>query len=111
MLAAAQAQHGSTPDIAGRDRANPTSLILSGAMLLDWHGEKRNLGRYREAAAADATLVDPTKRTADLGGPLDATLVDPTKRTADLGGPLGTKAFAAAVLEHLDSPPGATDIS
>lgn len=98
MLAAAQAQHGSTPDIAGRDRANPTSLILSGAMLLDWHGEKRNLGRYREAAAA-------------IDAAVDATLVDPTKRTADLGGPLGTKAFAAAVLEHLDSPPGATDIS
>ena len=32
----AQAQHGSAPDIAGMDKANPTSLILSAAMLLDW---------------------------------------------------------------------------
>ena len=32
----AQAQHGSAPDIAGQDRANPTSLIGSAAMLLAW---------------------------------------------------------------------------
>ena len=32
----AQAQHGSAPDIAGKDKANPTSLILSAAMLLEW---------------------------------------------------------------------------
>ena len=32
----AQAQHGSAPDIAGQDRANPASLILSAAMLLGW---------------------------------------------------------------------------
>src|SRR6185312_11481409 len=32
----AQAQHGSAPDIAGEDKANPTSLILSAAMLLEW---------------------------------------------------------------------------
>src|SRR5204863_9702375 len=32
----AQAQHGSAPDIAGQDRANPTSLVLSAAMLLEW---------------------------------------------------------------------------
>src|SRR4030095_7276427 len=32
----AQAQHGSAPDIQGQNKANPTSLILSSAMLLDW---------------------------------------------------------------------------
>jgi 3-isopropylmalate dehydrogenase len=35
-LCCAQAQHGSAPDIAGQDKANPTSLILSSAMLLAW---------------------------------------------------------------------------
>ena len=36
----AQAQHGSAPDIAGKDLANPTSLILSAAMLLGWLARK-----------------------------------------------------------------------
>ena len=66
-------------------------------MLLDRHGERRGLGRFREAA----TAIDKA---------IDATLADPAKRTADLKGPLGTKAFTAAVLEALDSPSGTTDI-
>jgi 3-isopropylmalate dehydrogenase len=40
-LCVAQAQHGSAPDIAGQDRANPTSLILSAAMMLEWLAAKR----------------------------------------------------------------------
>ena len=40
--ALAQAQHGSAPDIAGKDVANPASLIGSVAMLLAWLGERRN---------------------------------------------------------------------
>src|SRR5437870_2002162 len=39
--AVAQAQHGSAPELAGRDRANPASLIGSAAMLLHWLGERR----------------------------------------------------------------------
>ena len=39
--AVAQAQHGSAPDIAGQDLANPASLIGSAAMLLAWLGERR----------------------------------------------------------------------
>src|SRR5213079_1137225 len=39
--AVAQAQHGSAPDIAGQDRANPASLIGSVAMLLAWLGDQR----------------------------------------------------------------------
>ncbi len=42
--AVAQAQHGSAPDIAGQDRANPASLIGSAAMLLAWLGERRKDG-------------------------------------------------------------------
>jgi len=87
-LVAAQAQHGSAPDIAGKDRANPTALILSAAMMLEWLGAKRGQAPLREAAAAIEAAVDRT-------------LADPATRTADLGGPLGTRAFAAAVIEKL----------
>ena len=42
-LCCAQAQHGSAPDIQGRDRANPTSMILSVAMLLNRMGDSRTI--------------------------------------------------------------------
>src|SRR5450631_707759 len=63
--AVAQAQHGSAPDIAGQDRANPASLIGSAAMLLAWIGERRHDERFTRAAAAiedalERTLCDPT---------------------------------------------------
>jgi 3-isopropylmalate dehydrogenase len=77
----AQAQHGSAPDIAGQDKANPASLILSAAMLLDWFSRQ---AAGREAFARAAAAME---RTAD------DLLVDPARRTADLGGPLGTRAF------------------
>ena len=44
--AMAQAQHGSANDIAGKNTANPISLILSASMLLNWLGEKRNLENF-----------------------------------------------------------------
>jgi len=87
-LAAAQAQHGSAPDIAGQDKANPTSLILSAAMLLQFIGAKRQNNALVDAAKAIDTAID-------------ATLAVPQKRTPDLGGPLGTQAFAGAVAEAI----------
>jgi len=87
-LCAAQAQHGCAPDIAGQDRANPTSLILSAAMLLDWLADRR--GRDDIAAAAQA-----------IRDAVDACLVRPETRTADLGGTLGTAAFGRAVVDAL----------
>jgi 3-isopropylmalate dehydrogenase len=83
-LCAAQAQHGSAPDIAGQDRANPTSLILSAAMLLEWLAERRGFAACGAAARAIAAAVD-------------AALADPASRTADLGGPFGTRAFGETV--------------
>jgi 3-isopropylmalate dehydrogenase len=83
-LCAAQAQHGSAPDIAGQDRANPTSLVLSAAMLLAWLGERHSSAPLAQAARAIERAVD-------------ATLADPSRRTADLGGRLGTRAFGAAL--------------
>lgn len=89
-MCAAQAQHGSAPDIAGQDRANPTSLILSAAMLLEWLGERRG----NEACARAARSISAA---------VDAALADPARRTADLGGPLGTRAFGDAVARAMDA--------
>jgi 3-isopropylmalate dehydrogenase len=87
-LCAAQAQHGSAPDIAGQDKANPTSLILSAAMLLEWLGEKRKLPACADAGKAIDRAVDKVLANAET-------------RTADLGGRLGTKAFGEAVAAAL----------
>jgi 3-isopropylmalate dehydrogenase len=85
----AQAQHGSAPDIAGQDRANPTSLILSAAMLLRWLAGRHGApGLARAAAAIEAAV--------------DAVLADPAARTPDLGGPLGTAAYAGRIVQHLE---------
>jgi 3-isopropylmalate dehydrogenase len=89
-LCTAQAQHGSAPDIAGQDKANPTSLILSAAMLLEWLGEKRQ----RELLVKAAKAIDAA---------IDQVLADPAKRTADLGGKLGTRAFGEAVAAAVTS--------
>jgi 3-isopropylmalate dehydrogenase len=75
-LCCAQAQHGSAPDIQGKNIANPTSMILSVAMLLDWIGTGRRLPKFNEAAkameqAVDRILADPASRTFDLGGSLN----------------------------------------
>ena len=71
----AQAQHGSAPDIAGQNKANPTSMILSIGMLLEWMA-KRHLSKslsiagQRMIKAVDEVLENPETRTADLGGTL-----------------------------------------
>jgi 3-isopropylmalate dehydrogenase len=70
----AQAQHGSAPDIAGQDKANPASMILSTAMLLQWIGSHQGSPVIKEAGekmeeAVDLVLQDPVKRTSDLDGP------------------------------------------
>lgn len=84
----AQAQHGSAPDIAGQDKANPVSMMLSVAMLLDWMGEKHEKESFNTAASAFSEAIDKV-------------LEDPAKRTADLGGPLGCKAFGEAVAQAI----------
>jgi len=87
-LCVAQAQHGAAPDIAGQDQANPCSLMLSAAMLLDWLAVRHGRGDLGRAAG--------TIRTA-----IDRVLADPATRTADLGGQLGTASFGRAVAEAL----------
>ena len=58
----AQAQHGSAPDIQGQDKANPCSLVLSAAMLLDWLADRRSLPDYRRGAEAINRAVDDLVR-------------------------------------------------
>ncbi|MBG7699815.1 isocitrate/isopropylmalate dehydrogenase family protein [Streptomyces sp. MC1] len=89
-ICVAQAQHGSAPDIAGQGIANPTSLILSAALLLDWRGHRDGDDRLRRAAAL-------------IGAAVDAVLDDPTTRTRDIGGSLGTAAFATAVRKAVEN--------
>jgi 3-isopropylmalate dehydrogenase len=72
--------HGSAPDIAGQDLANPVGTLLSAAMMLRF-----SLG---QGAAADALERAVRSALAD----------DPTR---DLGGSRGTSAFTAAVIEAL----------
>lgn len=73
--------HGSAPDIAGKDRANPAGAILSAAMLARFSLRDENLARMIERAV-EATLA---------GG----------VRTSDLGGRTGCSAFAAEVCARL----------
>jgi isocitrate dehydrogenase (NAD+) len=61
-----EAVHGSAPDIAGKNLANPAALILAGAMMLDHLGEVRHGDRIR--AAVERTIVEDNIRTRDLGG-------------------------------------------
>jgi 3-isopropylmalate dehydrogenase len=85
--AMAQAAHGSAPDIAGQNRSNPTAMILSSAMLLDWLGRRHALPAAVEAARRIETA-------------LAATIAAGTT-TPDLGGTSSTSDFAAAIVSRL----------
>jgi isocitrate dehydrogenase (NAD+) len=61
-----EAVHGSAPDIAGKNLANPVALILSSAMMLEHLGEMEAAGRVRQAV--NAVLQDGQTLTRDLGG-------------------------------------------
>ena len=79
--------HGTAPDIMGQGKANPTAMILSVAMMLDWLAEKHGLDSAAEASARIERAVD--KVYADGVRPME------------LGGHDGTAAFANAVLAAL----------
>ena len=84
--------HGSAPDIAGQDRANPIGTILSTAMLL-----RLSLGRDDAAAAIEAAVggaLDDGWRTGDLADP---------RTSATASSSSGTTAFATAVVDRARS--------
>ena len=61
-----EAVHGSAPDIAGQNKANPTALLQSAVMMLEHVGEKAKADAIMKALIE--TLNDVNARTADLGG-------------------------------------------
>jgi isocitrate dehydrogenase (NAD+) len=76
-----EAVHGSAPDIAGKDIANPTALLLSAVLMLH---------HLDEAAAAEKLMTA-----------LEKVYTEKKTLTRDVGGTAGTKAFADAVIEKL----------
>jgi isocitrate dehydrogenase (NAD+) len=65
-VAVFEAVHGTAPDIAGKDVANPTALLLSGVMMLRHLGETDTAARVM--AALERVLTEGKVRTRDLGG-------------------------------------------
>ncbi len=78
-----EAVHGSAPDIAGKNLANPTALLISAVLML------RHLGRDEVADRVMAALA--------------ATLESGVK-TRDLGGTASTTEFTEAVVQHIEAP-------
>jgi 3-isopropylmalate dehydrogenase len=85
--AMAQASHGSAPDIAGKNIANPFSLILSAALLLDWHGRRKGDRAFRDAAAAVEKGIEGAIAAGEI--------------TRDIGGRLGTKETGEALAARI----------
>ncbi len=84
-----QAAHGSAPDIAGQDIANPFSLITSAAMLLSWHAQRSGQQSYLHASRAIENAI-----TACIAA---------GESTRDIGGELGTHATGQAVVKRLQN--------
>lgn len=83
----AQAAHGSAPDIAGKNIANPVGLMLSAVMMFEWLAANRN-----DQAFADAAV---TMQDAVLSVMEDGIL------TPDMGGKETTTSFTAAVVKRI----------
>src|SRR5580700_6465978 len=79
--------HGTAPDIMGQGKANPTAMILSAAMMLDWLADKHGIEAATEAAESIERAVD--KVYADGIKPME------------FGGRNGTADIAKAVLAAL----------
>lgn len=82
-----EAVHGSAPDIAGQDKANPLALLMSGVMLLRHLGDTRG---YADCAEAADRVRDAYNACLEAG-----------ECTGDLGGSLTTTGFADAVIARL----------
>jgi len=87
--AMAQATHGSAPNIAGRNVANPYAMIMSGRMLFQWLGHQRG----------ETRAVDAARRIEAAVGRV---IAEKTQLTADLGGQAGTTQMGDAIVAALD---------
>lgn len=82
-----EAVHGSAPDIAGRNLANPLALLMSAVMMLNYIADHRGNEGARDVAGRIKSAYDRTLEEGD--------------KTRDLAGNLGTKEFADAVISRL----------
>ncbi len=83
-----QPAHGSAPDIMGQDKANPTAMLLSASMMLDWLGKRHDVQACRDASKALDDAIDRGFETNAVW-------------PAEQGGHQGTKAMGQAVIELL----------
>ena len=83
-----QPAHGTAPDIAGQGKANPTAMILSAAMMLDWLGDRHDDTRLKDGAA----LIDRAVEQVFSSGQV---------RPFEFGGTSGTADIARAVIGEL----------
>ena len=74
--------HGSAPDIAGKDAANPTGMILSAAMMLEYFENPRSAFLVRES--------------------MKEIYQDKNNWTKDIGGPCGTKEFTGRFIKLMN---------
>ncbi len=79
--------HGTAPDIMGQGKANPTAMILSAAMMLDWLADKHDHSPAAEAALRIEKAVDDAYRTG--------------LKPLEYGGGNGTAAISKAVMTAL----------
>eukprot|EP01025_Chloroclados_australasicus_P041775 TRINITY_DN44569_c0_g4_i1.p1 TRINITY_DN44569_c0_g4~~TRINITY_DN44569_c0_g4_i1.p1 ORF type:complete len:362 (-),score=54.71 TRINITY_DN44569_c0_g4_i1:213-1298(-) len=80
-LALMEAVHGTAPDIAGQDKANPTALLLSSCMML------RHMGMLEEAERVQKAVL--------------GVIAEGVYRTGDLGGKSSTSDFTKAIIDKL----------
>jgi 3-isopropylmalate dehydrogenase len=85
--AMAQASHGSAPDLADTDQANPVGIISSSAMLLDWIGRTKGVGGAQEAASAISAAAEA--------------VVESRLTTTDMGGQLGTREVGQKIADRI----------
>jgi 3-isopropylmalate dehydrogenase len=83
-----QPAHGSAPDIAGRNQANPTAMLLSAALMLDWLAERHDLAALSDAARALEAAIETGYRSGAV-------------RPLEQGGDQGTSEVAKAVIDQL----------
>jgi len=86
--AMAQATHGSAPDIAGRNIANPYAIIMSAQMLLAWLGRRHS----------DQAAISAAQRIDDA---VHLILSQDGVRTPDIGGNATTEEFGRAVINRI----------
>jgi 3-isopropylmalate dehydrogenase len=83
-----QPAHGTAPDIAGKGVANPTAMLLSLAMMLEWLGTRENESRLHDGATLIRDAVDSAFAVGKV-------------RPREFGGTSGTVAITDAVLDNL----------